>query len=263
LRQSISERERQRFSTIAEHAKRREKVDSAIFNLLKADPHTKDIQKTLKKSHDKFRSDLTKRIRTAPELAYDIIGPSPGPEGEPQFLVVPPYSGFTANYQDNSTSSSDEAGNLAMSFITPESGGNSWAWAGVGFPLVPDQDRTFKIEPVFFCRFAFGVDGFLGFNAHIEGSTLVHVHRYDRDWQDTGEVEDYPWLIFSHTSETQFFRPDPGMEVHDEPRLVNLRGDSNYLIWASLVMSGNASFWSIAGGHFRAQCISIWVNPPW
>jgi len=45
LRQSISERERQRFSTIAEHAKRREKVDSAIFNLLKADPHTKDIQK--------------------------------------------------------------------------------------------------------------------------------------------------------------------------------------------------------------------------
>jgi hypothetical protein len=41
------------------------------------------------------------------------------------------------------------------------------------------------------------------------------------------------------------------MEVHDEPRYVNLRGDSNYLIWASLVMSGNASFWKLPGATSR------------
>ena len=56
------------------------------------------------------------------------------------------------------------------------------------------------------------------------------------------EMEDYTQEIFSHTSETSFERLDPGMEVHQPMFFVPLRGDSNYLIWAAIELSGNCTF---------------------
>jgi hypothetical protein len=94
------------------------------------------------------------------------------------------------------------------------------------------------------------------------GPTRLDVHRYDQDWQDTEEpFAEYSNLWFEHTTETFFHRPDPGMEVYDRSTNVPLLGGNNYLIWAALQMSGNGSFFSGAGGSFRAQCVDIWVNP--
>lgn len=177
-----------------------------------------------------------------------------------QFLVVSPYD-FTAAYQNNAHSSSNEDGGLSTN-ASPTWESSAWAWAGVGFPLVPDQDRTYRIQPVFACDYAVSLVAMWWVSTHIGLSAKIHVHRYDRDWQDTEEIEDYSKTVLSHTTATHYYG-DGEWEICDPVFFVPLRGDSNYLIWGAIELYGNCTPPSSGfSGRFRARCMDIGVNIP-
>jgi len=260
LHRSISKRQRDRIALMTERNKLQQELYAPIYDVLKSDPRTRDVEKSLNKSHEKMRDMISvfqHDPRPDPPIFADTIVDDAGPT---QFLVVAPYD-FSAAYQYNAHSESNEDGYLSIS-ASPYAEDSAWAWAGVGFPLVPDQDRTYRVQPVFWCNYFPIVDGLWGFNAHVEMSVKIHAHRYDRDWQDTEEITDYPYQIFSHTSQTHYDHQFSD-EVQDPVFLVPLRGDSNYLIWAAIELYGNCTpFRSQFGAIFRARCLDIAVNRP-
>jgi hypothetical protein len=236
LRQSIAEREQKRSRLMIEQTKLRQKLYAPIIGSIKSDAGAKDAIKALKKSQGVIlRTEKIPRLTPVPQLAFDQIATS-----ENSFMIVEPYAPFNAEHHYRSqAATSDSAGNLGAS-INPDDG-SAWVWAGVGFPVVPGRNCMARVTPIMFYRYAFGAFGNLGVTAHCEGALGVHLHRYDSDWQDTGEMEDFRTGIWSHTTETSIIRPDPGTTVFDQSSLLFLRGDSNYLVWATLELSGNCS----------------------
>jgi hypothetical protein len=246
----------------------RQQLYAPIYDLLKSDTSTRDMQAVLSKSRQQMRDRVAARVfkrgsdMPIPDLS-DLGITIPTDSNDPtQMMVTNPYE-FTAAWQTGAKSSSDQDGQLTTT-MAPDLEGSAWAWAGVGFPLSPDQDRTYRMQPIFWCNYFYTLSGFWGFTTHVQGCVKIHAHRYDKDWQDTEEMEDYTQEIFSHTTETSFERLDPGMEVHQPMFFVSLRGDSNYLIWAAIELSGNCTFpYSSVQAYFDARCLDIWVNPPW
>jgi hypothetical protein len=260
LHRSISKQQHDRIALMTEQNKLRQELFAPIFNILKSDSRTRDFEKTLNRSHEKMR-EVISALQNAPMHGSPIFADTIIDDASPtQFLVVAPYD-FEAAYETNGHSTSDEQGYLDASMM-PFWEDSAWAWAGVGFPLIPDQDRTYRVQPVFWCNYGAALSGLWGFTAHVEMSVKIHVHRYDGDWQDTEEMTDYPRQIFTHTTETSYHQKVSD-DLQDPVFFVPLRGDSNYLIWAAIELAGNCTpSYSSFGGFFRARCLDIAVNRP-
>ena len=144
LYRSISQRQHKQTALINEQNNLRQELYAPIYNLLKSDPRARDLENAIKTSHDKMRNSFSVALRkpmpNKPIFADAFVPDANEPS---QFLVVSPYD-FTAAYQHNgSGASSDQDGRLDIGAI-PQWEDSAWAWAGVGFPLVPDQDRTYQ-----------------------------------------------------------------------------------------------------------------------
>jgi hypothetical protein len=257
LRQAITERESRRAALFSEQNKLRQHLYAPVLESIRSDPRSKKASKALAASQKRIGRDIIK-LPAIPETAFDIIESS-----DSSLMVTDPYDPFFAEWHDNAIVARAMPDGYLEGAISPGDG-SGWVWAGVGFPLLPARDRVVTITPVMFYRYAFSAFGHFGVSAHCEGALGVHVHRYDGNWQDTGEMENSHTTIWSHTTETGIVRPDPGNTVFEQPSQFFLRGDSNYLIWATLEVSGNCSsgfiFDSSVFADFKARCIYISVD---
>src|SRR5262245_11266463 len=198
LKRSISDQQQKHHRLVMEQTKLRQEINAPILDLLKSDPRSKVASKALRKTYDRLRTEAAVDLR-APKLAYSVYHPG---DADNVWIAEPSYP-LQHAIKDRADDLATSEDNGHLHCIVAPRDGKAWAWAGVGLHVIPRRDLNVRVTPHMSYRYSFLGSGNWGVSAHCEGALGIHVHRYDGDWQDTDDTQDFRTPLWSHTTETE------------------------------------------------------------